>query len=397
MIGSLCSGYGGLDRAVAALFGESVGWHVENDDAAVHVLKERFPGVPNLGDVTGADWTGADRPHVIATGFPCQPFSVAGPQLGADDERYLWDVGIWPAIDALGAAYVVIENVANLAGMQQGKLWRGMLDQLNWRGYTVVWGIFGACLAEVAGCHHRHRLFALARLDGSAALPPVRWQGRRCGVPARRASGATSPVARDGDRSGRGEGSAEYWARKATTRTNGAPLPAVLSMLPTPQGRDGADGRGQPTAERAQARMDAGRRNLDDALALLPTPSAVSYGSNRGGAAGRVGPVRHSLESLARLEMLPTPSAVQPQNFGRYAAAVERWSAVHGSPPEPTSIGPNGGVRMAQVFPEWMMGLRRGYVTDLVDRLDALRLIGNGVFPLQAYHALTTLRTLLPG
>ena len=30
-----------------------------------------------------------------------------------------------------------------------------------------------------------------------------------------------------------------------------------------------------------------------------PTPSAVSYGSNKGGAAGRVGETRHSLESLA--------------------------------------------------------------------------------------------------
>jgi len=33
---------------------------------------------------------------------------------------------------------------------------------------------------------------------------------------------------------------------------------------------------------------------------ILPTPSAVSYGNNRGGRAGRVGPIRHSLQSLAR-------------------------------------------------------------------------------------------------
>src|SRR6188768_465946 len=33
---------------------------------------------------------------------------------------------------------------------------------------------------------------------------------------------------------------------------------------------------------------------------LLPTPSAVSYGSNRGGGMGRVGPIRHSLDAMAR-------------------------------------------------------------------------------------------------
>jgi DNA (cytosine-5)-methyltransferase 1 len=41
--------------------------------------------------------------------------------------------------------------------------------------------------------------------------------------------------------------------------------------------------------------------------AYLPTPSAVRYGSNQGGAAGRVGPVRYSLDSVDQL--LPSPMA----------------------------------------------------------------------------------------
>ncbi len=40
---------------------------------------------------------------------------------------------------------------------------------------------------------------------------------------------------------------------------------------------------------------------------LLPTPTAVSYGSNQGGAAGRTGKVRHSLASMARNNLWPTP------------------------------------------------------------------------------------------
>lgn len=47
----------------------------------------------------------------------------------------------------------------------------------------------------------------------------------------------------------------------------------------------------------------------EDASLSLPTPSASSYGNNRGGAAGRVGKVRPSLESLARQGKLPTPTA----------------------------------------------------------------------------------------
>lgn len=41
---------------------------------------------------------------------------------------------------------------------------------------------------------------------------------------------------------------------------------------------------------------------------LLPTPAAQSYGSNQGGGMGRVGPVRHSLESMARHGLWPTPT-----------------------------------------------------------------------------------------
>jgi hypothetical protein len=40
----------------------------------------------------------------------------------------------------------------------------------------------------------------------------------------------------------------------------------------------------------------------------LPTPSATSYGSNRGGAAGRVGPVRPSLQTMAAKNLWPTPN-----------------------------------------------------------------------------------------
>ena len=47
----------------------------------------------------------------------------------------------------------------------------------------------------------------------------------------------------------------------------------------------------------------------DESGSLLPTPSASSYGTNQGGAAGRVGPVRPSLETMARHNLWPTPQA----------------------------------------------------------------------------------------
>jgi hypothetical protein len=42
---------------------------------------------------------------------------------------------------------------------------------------------------------------------------------------------------------------------------------------------------------------------------LLPTPTAVDYGTNQGGEMGRIGPERPSLEHMARRNLWPTPTA----------------------------------------------------------------------------------------
>jgi hypothetical protein len=61
------------------------------------------------------------------------------------------------------------------------------------------------------------------------------------------------------------------------------------------------------------------RVHLTDATecgSSLPTPSANRYGNNRGGKAGRSGPVRHSLESMARHRTWPTPTAGDAKSSG---------------------------------------------------------------------------------
>ena len=56
----------------------------------------------------------------------------------------------------------------------------------------------------------------------------------------------------------------------------------------------------QPMSERPISASGSG---------LLPTPAAVSYGTNQGGAAGRTGKVRPSLETMAKKDLWPTPKA----------------------------------------------------------------------------------------
>jgi len=57
------------------------------------------------------------------------------------------------------------------------------------------------------------------------------------------------------------------------------------------------------------ARLKSAHLTSENESISLPTPSATSYGSNQGGAAGRTGKVRHSLESMAKHNLWPTPTA----------------------------------------------------------------------------------------
>lgn len=84
--------------------------------------------------------------------------------------------------------------------------------------------------------------------------------------------------------------------------------------------------------------------------------------------------------------------------FGPYEAAVRRWEAVIGRPaPAPTEPSPTTGrPRLATRFVEHMMGLPDGQVTSPalgLTRAQQLSLLGNGVVPQQAAHAVRTLIT----
>ncbi len=72
LIGSLCSGYGGLDLGVQAALGGTLAWHAEVDPNASRILARHWPGVPNLGDITAVDWSTVPRVCVLTAGFPCQ-------------------------------------------------------------------------------------------------------------------------------------------------------------------------------------------------------------------------------------------------------------------------------------------------------------------------------------
>lgn len=171
----------------------------EIDDYASKVLEKNFKGVPNLHDIRtvtngrlaeyGID---AKRITVISAGFPCQPYSLAGKGRGDRDSRDLWGE-VARVLGEIRPSWFVGENTPGLFSRQNQRFFRRVLDDLTALGYTVGWGIWGAC--DVGAPHRRERVFLLAHAHGGRrreiefaklcackTLDQKRWQNKSCGT-----------------------------------------------------------------------------------------------------------------------------------------------------------------------------------------------------------------------
>ncbi len=400
--GSLCTGYDGIGLGLE-MAGVDIDrrFFAELEPSMSGLLAREYPDVPNVGDIKTADWSPfAGQIDILSSGDPCQSISVAGRQAGREDPRFLWP-WVREAIQAIEPSRIVLENVENMVAHDDGQTMAERFRHLREDGYSVRWAILGAC--SVGAAHHRHRWFAVADRVGGPVPEAVRLGGRIavCGAPM---SGgrALMPTPISSDVNG--------GVRPGPERRRSPNLRDVVNMLPTPAARDALP-RGMPSREAAERREanTSRSRNIEDAVALLPTPTATNSHGNTVNSRGEpllpgvaaellpapratVGPIGGpgSRGSSGDLAM---PSACQPQNWGKYAAAVALWEQVTGTPaPAPTVPGPKGGVRLNPELPEWMMGLCRGLLTDgQMTRNEALRAAGNGVVP----HAMAAAWNLL--
>jgi DNA (cytosine-5)-methyltransferase 1 len=158
-IGSLCSGYGGLDMAVEAYFQAETIWMCDNDKYASIVIKERW-GLPNLGNLKEVDWTTVEPIDILTAGYPCQPFSQAGQRKGANDERHIWP-NIKEIISQLRPCIVILENVRGHLSLG----FKEVLKDLTEIRYNAKWSIVRA--SDVGAPHRRERLFVIAKPSNS--------------------------------------------------------------------------------------------------------------------------------------------------------------------------------------------------------------------------------------
>ena len=383
-IGSLCSGYGGLDLGLASVIGGETAWLCEYDKHPSTILAQRFPGVPNYGDITTTDWSQVEPVDWITAGYPCQPFSHAGKRQGTNDERHIWP-DVWNAVRLVRPQRVLLENVAGHLSLGFGDV----LGDLARLGYDARWGVLRA--ADVGAPHGRKRVFIVAT--------DTQDHGREHGVTRRREQELTKAT---GNRHVATDTCRGPLAGAAATG-HGLSVVAERGGQPAPDASGERHGRGQDS--RGLGRLDA-----EDAGSPRQRERAREESEHRGGEAapdaeftgtgvhgtdgGRLGESSGSRRSTCvsprdgTTDSDRVASGGRPIEWGTYGPAITRWEAILGRrAPAPTEPGRNG-PRLAPAFVEFLMGLPAGWVTDVdITRNAQLKALGNGVVPQQAAAA----------
>ena len=343
-LGSLCTGYGGLDIAVERYFDAKTVWVSEIDKYASQLIDARI-NKPNLGNLKVIDWATVEPIDVLTAGYPCQPFSHAGHRKGVEDERHLWPY-IKQAISVLRPKFVVLENVRGHFSLG----FREVLGELTEIGYDAKWRLVRA--SDVGAPHRRERLFIVAYPND---------KGLQSG-------------------SGSGYGFKQSSVEHSHTDSCGCALVGNTSRTLGHQG--------QPQSQFDQLVEEIVTNTNGDSC-------TQPRRTNRNLSTESAGLPRWENEGIAGAKYRGSGEIVPNTNNRGRVGAMSRPSQRYDSCSEmhlqtvPPALDQG---KLNPMFVEYMMGLPKGWVTNVgLSRTQQLKILGNGVVPQQAYYALQLL------
>jgi DNA (cytosine-5)-methyltransferase 1 len=360
---SLFSGIGGLDLAAEWAGFRTIG-QVEQADYPYRVLQKHWPNVPkwrNIEDVTEDSLrnAGITRPTVLSGGFPCQPFSCAGLQKGAADDRYLWPEML-RVVQELRPTWVVGENVAGLVAMALDDV----CADLERAGYTCRAFLLPA--AGVGAPHMRDRVFIVAHAGNKSSRSPNK-AALSLGADTRSRSDALCSDTRQP--AGNTAADVAHTSRELPHRARGARNRRAKSPDGCPDatdtdginGNDRGHGAGTVRGQRPSAAGLRRREIISDPLCpgreKCNTPPVTSP-ARHGSGSGDPQDVLHSNICIGEPER-------PPGRVGRFAQPIPGW----------------GGAMPCPTLESGVCGVANG----VSHRVDRLRCLGNAVVPQQAF------------
>lgn len=180
LVGSVCTGYGGIEMALREVLGTGrPEWVADNDAGVVKILQARYPGIPNLGDISaGVEWRSVTPVDILASGFPCTDLSCAGGRAGLHGQHSGVWVHVFRAIAEQRPSLVCLENVRGICsakanshleycpgcmGDRKDRIVRALgvvFGDLAGIGFDAEWCCVRAC--DIGAPHERKRIVILA-------------------------------------------------------------------------------------------------------------------------------------------------------------------------------------------------------------------------------------------
>jgi len=200
----ICAGAGGQSLGLEnAGFSHAAAVEIDPDACETLRLNRQHVWKVIEGDVHQFDGRPYHGVDLLAGGVPCPPFSVAGKQLGADDERDLFPEAL-RLVQECEPTAVMLENVPGLSQARFASYREQVLRQLDDLGYQADWQVLNACEFGVPQLRPRFILVAI-RPD---AYPHFEWPNA-IGTPPTVGEALHSMMAAGGWTG------ADEWARKA--------------------------------------------------------------------------------------------------------------------------------------------------------------------------------------
>ena len=370
---SFCSGYGGIERGLElASIEHRVLAYVEIEAFAIANLVAKM----EQGDLVPAPiWTDIktfpahlfrDSVDIITGGYPCQPFSVAGrattTKESFSDPRHLFPY-ILDHVRTIRPSQCFFENV-------EGHINRGLesvLQDLEGAGYDSTWGIFSA--EEVGAPHQRKRIFILANANSYALRKQSGGSGRenRTSETLSGVNGETRFMANP-DSHDRGDRSStlarERWPwmehRGSGERQLVGQTEETMANTKSKRSNDRQHGERGKTTQKSRLRGKARASGEEVANTINERSQGRLQGRQDSQWEGEHG---HTGRSSSAHQQQGSEICDVELNLGRGFDGVASW--LDGS---------------------WELGIPR-VTSDQKNRVDRLRLLGNGVVPQTAAKA----------
>jgi len=168
----LFCGIGGFHQALVSLGHECV-FASDIDKYSIETYQQNY-GMKVSGDISKIEAKDIPEHDILCAGFPCQAFSVGGYRKGfADQTRGTLFFEITRILEHHKTKYIMLENVKNLIGHDDGNTWNVIKNSLIDLGYQITQEPLVLSPHKFGTPQLRERVYILGKYDPENSSVPL--------------------------------------------------------------------------------------------------------------------------------------------------------------------------------------------------------------------------------